>query len=263
MVLITQSLIKDYVDYRISCKFPEKEVKTCGLWFKAKYVDGIKSEPTDAQRLGLYFEQFILGSNADGGTIEPELTKSGISAEYKRAEERAARAKELLDHYGWMGGEFQVRLQHGIFGTRGLDIYTDYEGAKAIVDVKYAGGINDKWGDYGWKPGHLEEKTKIIIQPIHLIWLHQKVYGTIPRFFFAVFSSKPEYDARVIEIIVDEERIERHDKEARQLADQLSMEIELDDWEPFPEVKACAKCPLFHRCPHKIVHPKIDTVYIA
>lgn len=265
---LSQSFIKEFNHYRLSCAYPEMENKTCGVQVKAKYVEGIRGESTDAQRLGLFFEQQILGSSAHNHEqLEPETTAKGKpTADYERAIKQALVFKANIEHHGFIIDQTQVVLEDNTSGCPSigtLDCVGVYQGKPFIGDPKYTGNFDDKWSDYGWKTSFISEKEKLIIQPIHYTYLFQKKFGIKPRFFFFIHNSKNETESKIIEIVIDDERLAKHESFLKEVHAASEMEIALDEWEAFPTVQGCAKCPIFERCPHKITIPKVETVYIS
>lgn len=75
-VKMSQSLIKDLLKTRSIDQKVTITPQYCPQYIKFKYVDGLKTKPSDAMLLGSYFEWHLLGAVRDG--IEPKLPRINI-----------------------------------------------------------------------------------------------------------------------------------------------------------------------------------------
>jgi len=187
---ISQSLIKAYVDYLNG--------KECGLYFKANYIDKdpeAQKEPSDAMKIGIYFEFLCTGSLPRTGEIpEPELVYKGkpnekLSAPYERATQSAKIFKSIIQHYGIKIKKIGYSLKDDKMGINGIyDIYAEWNGEDCIIDLKYSGLIDDKWNEMGWSLDSLNLKDSIMIQGVHYKLLAKQCLGKddIPFYYFVL-----------------------------------------------------------------------------
>lgn len=250
--------MKSYVDYL--------NQKECGAFFKARYIDKdpeAQTEPSDAMKLGIYFEFLCTGVIPRSGVVpEPEVVYKGksnekISAPYERVIESAKKFKEIISHYNIEIVEVNKRLEteeeNGI-----LDILAKWDGELCIIDLKYSGLIDDKWNEMGWDLESLSMKDSIMLQGVHYKYLAEKSLNIkdIPFYYF-VFSSSEVDNIKIIKQEVDESRMQSHIVALGNIKGRLTT----DRFTPYPTLKRCSKCPIAHKCPSKVHVPLVDEVF--
>jgi hypothetical protein len=251
---VSQSLMKAFAEYKLG--------KKCGLQFKAIYLDKVDFPPTDAMKLGNYFEFLCLGKlNRDGGEPIPDYTKAGeLTAPYKRAKDHAIIFEKTVQKNGWAIDKKDTYYSH-----EGASMLLDAEviigEERVILDTKYSGLLNNKWEDYGWDIESLPNKEILTIQPIHYKWLWRQLHGQDIRFFWYVASSTNETEAKLIEAIVPEWKIDRHGEYVENVRGMIDREIDLG-FVARPEIKRCADCAIKDTCPRFIDTPQLITVEI-
>jgi hypothetical protein len=258
---ISQSLIKSYLDYN--------QGKICGLFFKARYVDKdpeASTPPSDAMRVGIYFEYLCTGALPKSGEIPlPDMVYKGkanekLSADYERATISAEKFKKIIDLYSIEIKEVGLYLDDGEHNGI-IDIHALWEGRDVFIDLKYSGLIDDKWSEMGWNLDFLHEKDKLMTQGVHYKMLAKNVMGIedIPFYYF-VFSTKDPNNIRIIEQVVDESKTASHIVHISTL--QQSLEYNLrHGFNAYPSIQACSGCPINHKCLKAIDYPMIDTIH--
>jgi len=259
---ISQSLIKNYVDYL--------NQKECGLFFKANYIDKdpeAQKEPSDAMKLGIYFEYLCTGALPKNGVVpEPEYVYKGkanerLSVSYERVQQSAENFKKIIEHYKIEVLEVgKIIVTDGLSGV--LDILAKWNGELVIIDLKYSGLIDDKWNEMGWETDSLHMKDSIMIQGVHYKLLIEKSEGIkdIPFYYF-VFSSQDANNIKIIKQEVDESKMQSHIVAIQNIKEKLSYSIKANDFVPYPSMQKCANCPIAHKCKSKVEVPLIQEVY--
>lgn len=255
---ISQSLMKSYVDYLNG--------KECGIFFKANYIDKdpeAQREPSDAMRVGIYFEYLCTGALPRNGEIpEPDVVYKGkanekMSAPYERATESAKRFKAIIEHYGIeiieVGKVLKTDEESGI-----LDILAKWDGELCIIDLKYSGLIDDKWNEMGWDLESLHMKDSLMLQGVHYKYLAEKCLKIqdIPFYYF-VFSSNDVDNIKIIRQEVDESKMQNHIVALNNIKGKLSV----DSFIPLPSMARCSKCPIANKCNYKVNFPLVDEVF--
>lgn len=260
---ISQSLMKSFVDY--------VNQKECGLLFKAKYIDKDEEaygEPTDAMKLGIYFEYLCTGALPKNGVVpEPEMVYKGkpnekLSAPYERVVSSFKKYKKIIEHYNIeiinKGLYLESDNMNGI-----IDIYANWNGEKVFIDLKFSGLIDDKWSETGWDLESLPMKDSLMIQGVHYKILAERSLKIkdIPFYYF-VFSSADPDNVKIIKQNVDESRTQSH-LVAVENVSQMITNIGKGNkgFVAYPTLSRCSKCPISHKCPSKIEVPLIDEIY--
>jgi hypothetical protein len=244
---ISQSLIKAYNDYL--------NYDLCGIVFEKQYITNeIESLPSDAMRLGIWFEYECTGALPRSGVIpEPERTvKGALTAEYQRAANQVQNFKEYQKKLGIKILEVAtLKKKDGATGL--IDIIAEFNGRPVIIDLKYSGVINDKWNPLGWELEALPYKPKLMIQAVHYHYL------TGLPFYFWVFSSKDE-DSKLIEVVIDNDVLVHHKAMIDKTRSMIELDIEMG-FKAYPELTRCKQCPLFENCTEKTEVPLVQTIY--
>ena len=112
----------------------------------------------------------------------------------------------------------------------------------------------------GWDIDALSEKDKIMIQVTFYKWLWRKLYGRDIQFYFMVFSNTNEYDCLFVKVIVDEDRFTQLENAFKKVTKMLDKSI-AEGFKAYPDVKACADCPLNKTCKSFTDIPLLQTVH--
>lgn len=253
--------MKAYVDY-----LNEKE---CGLFFKAKYIDKdpkAQLEPTDAMKVGIYFEYLCTGALPKDGKIpEPDMVYKGkpnekLAAPYERATQSAQLFKQIIEHYNIKIKEIGYYLADDeINGV--IDIYAEWDGQGVFIDLKYSGLIDDKWNEMGWAEESLHMKDSIMIQGVHYKLLAKRILNIedIPFYYF-VFSSADVNNVKIIRQEVDESKMQSHIVAINNILGKIKNELNYG-FKAYPSMQKCSTCPLNDTCPSKVDYPLITEVY--
>ena len=257
---ISQSLMKGLSEYL--------QGEECGIVFKEKYVTKkMEFTPSDAMRLGIYFEYKATGSLPRNGIApEPDVVYKGtakekLAADYERAEASAEFYKALIKLW-------DIKVLHTNYTMetstmKGIaDLVVEWNGKPAIIDLKYTGMIDDKWSEFGWHKDFLSQKDGLMVQGVMYKILAKETLGIadIP-FYFWVFDSKNPLNVRVIEEKVDEHRFGQHMDAVMNAKDYIARHVKSDTWQANPSLLRCSKCPLRDNCKFAVDYPLIEEVY--
>jgi hypothetical protein len=257
---ISQSLMKGLSEYVQGLE--------CGIAFRAKYITKTMSTPpSDAMRLGIYFEYMATGAlPRSGEKPEPDVVYKGkpnerMSADYERATASAEYFKSLMKYW-------DIKTLHTNFTMetetmKGIaDLVVEWNGKPAIFDLKYTGLIDDKWSDMGWHKDFLSQKDNLLVQGVMYKLLAKEVLGIEDiDFYFWVFDSKNPLNVRIIKEEVDGSRFETHIEAVNSAKNYITYHEKLNDWTPRPELLRCANCPLKPNCEHAVDYPHVEQVY--
>ena len=260
-IKVSQSLMKSLNEYILG--------NECGIVFKAKYIDKTLSmPPTDAMKLGIYFEYMATGAlPRSGETPEAEMVYKGkpnekMSADYERATASAEFFKSLMKF--WQIEIKEVGLVMETDEMKGIaDLLVEWNGKPAIIDLKYTGLIDDKWSDMGWHKDFLSQKDGLLIQGVMYKMLAKEVLGIEDiDFYFWVFDTKNPLNVRIIKEIVDSEKFEMHKSAVQSTKNYIENQIKNNwAWKAYPSLLKCASCPLKPNCEHAVDYPLIEEVY--
>ena len=236
--------------------------KECGLKLKAKYIDGINDNPSEAMNLGNWFEYICTGQLPRTGEVpEPKRLKSGkLAIEYVRMEVQKDNYTNLMNSHG-----FEVLKTGYVFkkdsdSTGIADIIARKDGKTCIVDIKSSGLLDDKWHEFGWNLDSIEYKDKLLIQAVHYKYLARKEWGEDVDFYFAVFSTKNTNDALLLKVNVDEDRMVSHGEDIENA--KIIVEKGLrDGFKAHPTYRGCTKCFLKESCLKALKSPEINEIY--
>lgn len=252
---VSQSLMKAFAEYKMG--------NSCGLQFKAQYLDKVPFPPSEAMQLGNYFEFLCLGKkNRDGSDVEPERTLKGEpTAKYRYAIDQAATFKKTIDKMGW-----KITGKDTYYSKDNASMLVDAEidtgnGEIAFLDTKFSGLINNKWEAYGWDLEKLPTNEILTIQPIHYKWLYRELTGKIPEFFWYIASSTNSTEAKLIRAHVEEWKIDQHGEYVTNVRGMVQSELR-KGFIARPEIKRCGECPLKHECPQFTETPLLTEITI-
>jgi hypothetical protein len=256
---ISQSFMKSFAAY-----MAEEE---CGLSVKAKYIDGIPSESSEAMKLGQYFEYMATGglpAYGDGTPPEPEVVYKGkpnekLSEKYERARQSAIYFKAMIQSLGIEIVSVGQRLEtENKTGT--TDLIANWNGKLCIIDLKYSGLLDDKWNDLGWHEDFLDQKEKILTQAVHYKLLAKEHFKQEVDFYFFVFSTSDPMDVRVFQIHVDPSKQHQHDNAVNNMITLVQKELK-NGFTAYPELKRCNKCHLRDTCDQRALLPKVKQIF--
>lgn len=257
---LSQSVLKALRDYI--------DKKECGLKLKAQYFDGMIMPPSEAQKLGQWFEYKATGGLPPygGGVPQEKTLKSGkLATSYARMEEQVKNFHTLCKKYNVkilsIGDE---KFNYGqAKGTP--DIVAEIDGELSIIDLKASGLIRDKWSDFGWEDiaNPYKPKVKILTQAMHYKYIAQNLYGKedVP-FYFWVFSTTNPSDHRIIRVEIDEDDYALHERELSDAITFLEKE-QKRGFKAHPSLQRCSGCPLAAKCPHAAPVAEVEVVYYS
>ena len=249
-IKISQSLIKDLEKYFVG--------ERCGHLIYKKYTSEVYTQPTDAMKLGSYFEYEATGAlPKDGITPEPEYLKDGttLAAKYKIAHSQAQLFKSFCKELGIKIIKTQQQSdRNGLDGTS--DILAEWNKKEVIIDLKYSGFINNEWEEMGWNDIYNANKRGKQYA-YHSTQSLQYSYIFERPFYFWVFSSINEGENILIEMVHSEEEIEAHVERAAQTATRWNTLVfhERNGLAALPEYNVCKDCVLFSKCKYRAELP--------
>jgi len=260
---LSQSLLKAYLDYY------SEDVKACGLQLYNQFFLKIPTPPSDAARLGIYFEYLATGYLRDGeAPPQPDIVYKGtpkekLSAEYERATKSAELFKKMIKDHNIEILQYGEYMLHD--GASGIsDIRANWDGEECIIDVKYTSLFDDKFNEYGWHTESLVFKSKLLLQPIHYKYLARKKFNqdNIPFYFF-VFSAKDPEKAKIIKVNIQEEHINLHETIT---VPKMKKYVDYhfnnpDELEARPSYLRCMDCAYNSNCDKKTNVPLIETIH--
>lgn len=273
MKKITQSFITDMRDYMRG--------GSCGHLIREKWInDRLLESDSKAMKLGAYFEyiftEMMLGKGKgslpkDGKIPQPEMMVSGkdMLAPYRLAHINANRLKDYFDRMGIKIIQAGKRLTKGKFeGTIDLICEATKQikwsngetwdiGYRFVMDIKYAGTLDDRWSPYGWAGLTIEGENEQ--KRVHGTQATQYHYITGLPFYFMVVSSSNDIDVKFFKVEIAKYQIERHIAEANDLNEKLIFYNEVG-WEPRPDISKCAECALRNECKDIATYPQIEIV---
>jgi CRISPR/Cas system-associated exonuclease Cas4 (RecB family) len=273
---ISQSFIKSFWSYL--------KGKECGIKIEAQFVHQIEFPPSDAMRLGQWFEYMCTGQKTKFGhtpvpdRLKPKkLTKKEIaegknqedvvgelSKKYKDALIHVEVFKQMLKDYDYEIIGTGVTLEDKELGIKGdIDIVAQKRGTDKVVfiDTKFSGLLENKWDDLGWADESLSTKDKIMIQAVHYKLLGLATYGYEPDFFFWVFASNNTTDRKNIKVVVDEVKFQEHRVTIAKIREQWKKHYYDIGLKALPHPKRCGSCILSERCPAATSTPLEQTVH--
>ena len=242
---LRQSLSKSYQDYKLGLD--------CGEKIKRIYIDGEYSEPSSAQRLGLYFEW----TATNGGRETKALfNKSGskMLIDYERATKQAENFKQDILSLGITIKEVSLKLEND-FLTGEFDLLCEWEGRTCIIDLKYSGLYNDRYSPFGWNVETLPESYKMIQAKQYKLLATEK-FGKEIDFYYFVFNSKNE-QRKLIKVNCDKEALIMHSQDSFDVLDMINKE----DLKPLPSFDLCNSCQ-FKDCIYKKTTPDIYEIQL-
>ena len=257
---ISQSLMKALSDYVQGFE--------CGILFKEKYITKTTSTPpSDAMKLGIYFEYMATGALPRSGEApQADYVYKGkpnerMATDYERATASADYFKSLIKYW-----DIKIKHVNHTMETdtmKGIaDLIVEWDGKPAIFDLKYTGLIDDKWSDMGWHKDFLSQKDNLLVQGVMYKLLAKETMGIDDiDFYFWVFDSKNPLNVRIIKENVDESKFETHMEAVKSAMAYIEHHKALDDWQARPELLKCAACPLKASCKHAVDYPLIEEVY--
>jgi CRISPR/Cas system-associated exonuclease Cas4 (RecB family) len=255
-IKISQSLMKTLFNYKIK--------EECGLVLKAKYIDGKSFPSSPAMELGNYFEYICTGAlTRDGRTPVAETLKSGkLTTPYERINKQKETFDAIMKEY-----DFEIKHKGYVFqkskysGIADIIAYDKINKRNIIIDIKTSGLINDKWSNYGWHEDSIENKDELLIQAVHYKMLYEEEFGeaNVPFYFF-VFSTQNDWEAKIFEIEVSETSIHTH--KLNLINAEAFFESEhKNGWKAYPSYEKCKFCPLKDECTSALSVPKAKKVY--
>ena len=258
---ISQSFLKEFSKYL--------QGKACGLQVKAKYIDKIPF-PKDSPvlDLGNYFEFMATGSLPRNGIVPSPVyvykgtAKERLSPDYERANASADFFLKTIQHYGIEILDKSVDITVGK-KTGILDLVTKFKERIAIVDLKYSGLLEDRWNELGWDTESLPYKDNIMVQSIHYVMLlaeKMEIPYTEVDFYFFVFNSKDEKDAKIVKVNLDEDAFESHNEAIENVYHEVV--VKKHKFKAKPKLSTCNSCPLLD-CKERATFPMIENVYYS
>lgn len=246
-IILSQSFIK--------ALDPEK--KGCPAKAKAIYIEGAKSEPSEAMQRGNYFETLLMGAPEDGIPVQMKRTEKG---EKTVAQQRIERHVWNVNHKikAEMGMDFhsprkQLLVNIGekyVFRAR-TDMVTsmrDKEGTiipNVILDFKITESILSTFPtDFAWGLPHVMDHT----QAYAYTWAWQVVYKERIPFYYLVMDVSTSAAWKFVGGIPN---ATHHAEFKESLRRTIAMIEEYTEagWPLNPSYDNCKRCPLRKQCP--------------
>jgi hypothetical protein len=255
---LSQSLVKDI----------EEETMCPRFYYEYRLTGQRAEQPSQAQKLGQYFEWLALQNPPKSGpVVMPALTSRGKSADHKRIEQQSQRVLPVLQQYGFSIITPDGHTSPAIYMTAPIPDYEDIffegtmdmtlfhrEGEPLIVaDLKATATLDSKYGPNG-KPGWGNFYAMDHLQAHAYLWLAQQ---NMPqrrwRFLYVVFSYGPGSRYQLFEV-------EMGSMEQQEFLQRIKLAAaELVSWQQqgWPTVGHPNVCT---RCAHRTTCPAARTV---
>jgi len=213
------------------------------------YIDGISMPSTAPMNIGNWFEYTATGQLPRSGEVpEPKTLKNGnLAIDYVRMEKQVDNYHAMLKHHG-----FTVESTGHVFKKHELatgisDVHARKDGKLCIIDVKTTGLFDNKWEEFGWAMERIEEKHDLMIQAVHYSYLAKLEFKEPVDFYFAVFSTKNDYDYKLIKVNIDEDTFITHDHDIQKYSTLLQVMVK-QGFKANPSYDLCRKCYLKETC---------------
>ena len=255
-IKMSQSLLKNLYEYEWG--------DACGIPIKKIYIDGMVFPPTPNQALGQWFEEQATGEPPTRGESPiPKMTQRGeLTAPYKRMQIHAEHFKNIMKQYNIKIIETGFSFDHPKYSGI-ADIYALWNGKSCIIDLKSTGLLNDKWHEWGWGEERLESKEKLLVQAVQYKLLAREVLGEDVDFYFFVFSTANENDAKIFKVEVDDWKLDMHKQDLDNALIYLDKFLSFSDEQlAKPDMKKCMECPLKDECKFATDIPIIKSIQV-
>ena len=241
-IQISQSALKDFYNPSV-----------CRILWNEKYVNGYRTEPTDAMRTGLVFESKLLSKSRDGQVWEFPKLKSG---EPSKAETElniiVEKAKELFTHFEINPIEIQPEWETEDLLAHPDLVCSSVLAPKAIVDIKYCGyADNDRFSPWF----DLEKVDKL--QSVHYVYIHYLIYNEWVPFFYMVFFKNG--GVRLIDVKLTVSAIDDHKLLLEKFREDVT---KLDNNNIEISFSQCVRCPLNSSCVKKVLVPQVEELVV-
>ena len=245
---LSEDIMQDLFDY--------KSGKQCGLYIDYKYIQSSKIELNDTDKLEAYFEYKALNKEVEG-----IYTKSGkLSLPYQRMEKQSENFKNFSARNRWKVEQSFFEFTNPKF-TATSDIIALDENIKSkvvfkkrfIIDLRTSANLEyecDKVSD------------KDYLKAIHHKMLANYEWGIedIP-YYFMVFSTKNDWEFKVIKINVEASTYKQHYKSLLHAKAYLDEQYILG-FKKQANMHKCNNCAIKNKCLDAIDTPLIEELYI-
>jgi hypothetical protein len=232
--------------------------QACPYAIYLRYVQGIKTEPSEVMKRGHYFEYCVIGDSSSEAPQLEKLKSGGKSQAEKDIDQLAEIAKKILSYYSidLTNALTQVKIEgNGLSGILDL-VANDIQNPerKAIYDIKYTETrYDDRFN--GW--ADIETKINAKRQAKHYIHLWHQVHGEYLPYYFLVFGKSGW--CRVIKCMLTKESLDVHLAEIGTVRNMLT-QWESSDWKPDNTYLKCRDCGYQDKCKHFNPLPLIEKV---
>ena len=236
--------------------------KICGKKFEAMYLKNKSMPPTPPMQLGNWFEYTATGQLPRDGNIPlPKTLKSGkLGVDYVRMESQVENYKNMIKENGFEVVNTGYAFHKNKLATGISDVMARKDGRLCIIDIKTSGLLDDRWNEMGWELESLEGKHNLMVQAVHYKTLAEEEFGEEVDFYFAVFSSKNEYDCLLIKVNIDEASMQQHYVGILKSHKYLG-KMEKIGFSPSKKYRECVKCFLSNECEFAQKTPEITNIY--
>lgn len=240
---LSYTLLSNYRDY--------KNGTYCGLLFDAVFIKKTTKiefpDPSHPVNMGKYFEYLCTGYIPEDGILEPAKTKTGtLIAAFQYIVAQVNNYNKFIDSISKQGERiYGAKLTLELNGVT-VKCITDVITDNYIVDIKASGNFG-RWDDgWGQEPEWLAKSPRMLQAKfnIYLVW---RATGNILPFIFAVFSTKNDYEFKLIEVNMTEGSLMAFEEELRTDKNMLDFDVEVG-FEAHPSLEQCRECPLRETC---------------
>ena len=241
--------------------------KECGIKLKEKFFNGVPFESNDKMHLlSKFFIQSVLQSTYKGES--KVYLKSIFPNHYNKIQNIVDSQIANFNHFLGLN---KIEIEHKYFeftnpkfdGT--IDIVALDNKIKTIVPSKKRILIKLLFTnefDSVWSFENVRDNYGKQVEPLHHKMLANWEWGidNIPFYYF-IFSSKSEYEYRVIHIDSLSDTITHHYSIMSNVKEYLDNQIVLG-FKPKATITNCSQCTIKETCKHKTEIPTIQTIKI-
>ena len=241
-IQISQSALRDF--YNPAC---------CRLFWQEKYLNGFRTEPTDAMKAGLVFESKLLTKSRDGQVWEyPKLKNGEPSKAESDLNVLVEKARELFTHIQIEPLEIQPVWEVDDLLAHPDLVCASVLAPKAIVDVKYCGYADtDRFN--GWFD--LEKVDKL--QAVHYVYMHYLRFNEWVPFFYMIFFKNG--GVKLIDVKLTVAAVDAHKALLNQFRQDVAI---LDTGTVDSTFSQCVRCPLNTNCAKRVLVPIMEELVV-
>lgn len=218
-----------------------------------------QNSTSEAMRLGLYFEQKVLGATSTSDAEIQARTKAGEKkkVDYERLDMQVNTFEQLLFIHDIKINHKQIGFYEDLSEHYKLGTVLDIVGTindpeygpetPCIIDVKVTKDINSTFGDFQWGMPELRDHTQAFLSAYSI-----KANTDVEhKFYYLVFGYGPDMGYKLIEKKITAIDFMELQESVRTVFERIK-EFGQGEWATNPTWDNCKTCPLKHECNQSI-----------